>query len=165
MSRFLLSPVLVFLALQAGPAGGACSPRLFAIERSKNANIVVYDVQLQAGRYDTREPVSAYWLMKAEKGQREELNLVEKTQAYGFEVRTEPSGLRMTMKALKERPARLVVAKGCPRAIMTIAEQDAFVGRIYIKTREGSDSAVEFIELSGRAVRDGRALRERISPK
>jgi hypothetical protein len=165
MQRFLFSSGLILIALQALPVGASCSPRLFAIERSKNANIVVYDAQLQGGSYDAQKPVSAYWLMKAEKGQRQEMNFIEKMKAYGFKVETEPSGMRMTMKALKDRPTRLVVAKGCPCAIMRIGGRDAFVGRIFIKTREGSDSNVEFIELSGRAVSNGRALRERFSPK
>ena len=165
MNRFLLSSVLVLAALQVRPAAGVCPERLFAIERSKNANIVVYDAHLRGGAYDAHEPVSAYWLMKAEKGQRQELNLIEKMQAYGFAVETESSGMRLTMKALTGRPARLVLAKGCPRAIMTIAGRDAYVGRVYIKTREGKDSDVEFIELSGRAVKSGRAVRERFSPK
>ena len=165
MPRFLLSWSLLLIALQAGPVDAACSPRLFAIERSKNANVVVYDAHMQGGSFDAHEPVSAYWLMNTEKGQHQELNLIEKMKAYGFAVETEPTGMRMTMKALKERPARLVVAKGCPRAIMKIAGRDAFVARIFIKTREGSDSDVEFIELSGRAVVNGRALRERFTPK
>ena len=165
MSRSLFTLALALAVLQAAPARGVCSPRLLAIERSKNANIVVYDARLHGSSFDTDEPVSAYWLMNAEHGQRQELNLIEKMKAYGFSIESSPSGPLMTMKALKDRPVRLVMAKGCPRAVMTISGRDAYVGRVFIKTREGSDSDVEFIELSGRAVANGRTLHERFTPR
>src|SRR5688572_642291 len=70
------------VSLAQRPAG------LFFIERNKNANIVVYEANLAAdGLFDAKNPVHAYWLMKAEKGQREELNKIEREMAYGYSVR------------------------------------------------------------------------------
>jgi len=44
---------------------------LFRIERSKNANIVQYDVQLTPdGKIYSKEPVIAYWIRLAKDGNR-----------------------------------------------------------------------------------------------
>jgi hypothetical protein len=59
---------------------------LFVIERSKNRNVVRYDLVLdKSGFYDTRRPLDVYWLMLAEDGRREELSILER-RAYGFEL-------------------------------------------------------------------------------
>jgi hypothetical protein len=51
---------------------------LFTIERSKNANLVVYDARLtDSGELDPKSAVVVYWLLKAQDGRREELNRVE----------------------------------------------------------------------------------------
>ncbi|MGZ3591412.1 MAG: DUF4833 domain-containing protein, partial [Thermodesulfobacteriota bacterium] len=56
---------------------------LFFIERSKNKNLVQYDIRLTENRDlpDSR-PVNAYWVL--ENGRREELNSIEKRYAYGI---------------------------------------------------------------------------------
>src|SRR5436190_15974614 len=68
------------------------SQSLFFIERNKNANIVQYDAKLASdGLFDAREPVTGYWIMKAENGRREELNRIERELAYGFTTRVDDS--------------------------------------------------------------------------
>src|ERR1700730_4942067 len=66
---------------------------LFTIERSTNANVVHYEAKVsQDGRLDSREPIIAYWIMAAEDGRRQALNLMERTLAYGFSTRAEQIG-------------------------------------------------------------------------
>jgi len=48
---------------------------IFKIERSKNANIVQYDVQLTPdGKIYSKEAVIAYWIRLAKDGKRKELS-------------------------------------------------------------------------------------------
>src|SRR5580765_7895818 len=83
----ILAFVLAALGHAGASAGGPCPAHLFVIERSKNANIVAYDANRgPAGDFLGSEPVLAYWLLKGEKGEREELNMVERQRAYGFDV-------------------------------------------------------------------------------
>ena len=66
--------VLSGVAMMALPASAAdpCPVHLFVIERSKNANIVAYDANLgPTGNFVGSEPVKAYWLMNAKKGERD----------------------------------------------------------------------------------------------
>ena len=60
---------------------------LFTIERSKNANIVQYDVQVTAaGALYAKEPVIAYWVRLAKDGRTEGLSFAQRRWAYGFKA-------------------------------------------------------------------------------
>ena len=83
----LLALLLVPLGEASAAVAPACPEHLLVIERSKNANIVVYDANRGAGGdFSPSKPVVAYWLLKGEKSKRQELNLVEWQSAYGFDV-------------------------------------------------------------------------------
>lgn len=144
---------------------GASSQKLFVIERSKNANVVRYDVRVEkGGRYDVRRPLDVYWLMNAENGRREELTDLERRIAYGYEMLP---GAKMT-----EFGVRLVAVKGrsitvrrrgdeyAPEA--AINGEPAEIETIYVATKESKLPKVLYVELRGKSVKDGRAVRERI---
>src|SRR5262249_26544671 len=74
--------VLIFLGFLApvlrgaeDAATGPCPAHLFVIERSKNANIVVYDARLaKGGELAKSKPVVAYWLLDGDKDRRDSLH-------------------------------------------------------------------------------------------
>jgi len=165
--RFLLLG-LVLSALPALALVAVPPPRplkLFVIERSKNRNIVRYDLVLdKSGRYDARRPLDVYWLMLAEDGRREELSLLER-RAYGFELLPGASSTQLGVRlvAVKNRP--LVIRQGAAgyRATLPIQGVAAYLERIFVATREGPIlPTVLYVELQGRSIQDGRALSERI---
>lgn len=148
----------------AAPVGIRAS-RLFVIERSVNANIVVYDaVQVPGGALDAGEPVVAYWLLNAERGQRQELSLIESLEAYGFQVAHLPDGkVQMKLHAFATRPVTVEVVEAGPRAVTVIAGQDAVLSRIRVQTRTGSSLDVEHIDLLGQSIESGAPVLERLS--
>src|SRR5260370_28628112 len=81
---------------------------LFTIERNTNANVVHYEARLKDGKIDPHEPVVAYWIMAAEDGRRQELNLIEKLKAYGFSIHPEsvPESYRMVIVSDKNKEIR-----------------------------------------------------------
>jgi len=141
---------------------------LFFIERSKNANIVQYDANLASdGLFDGRSPVSAYWIMKAEDGHREELNRIERELAYGFSARVveDRRSVWLTLVASKQRPVRLILGDdGVVRSETQIAGRKAYLTKIYVKASEGVMPKVEYIELFGRDPKTGAAVYERKTP-
>ena len=140
---------------------------LFFIERNKNANIVVYEANLaRDGLFDTREPVQAYWLMKAERGQREELNKIEREMAYGFDVRLTDNrkGAWLTLVAYRAQPIHLVVGSGGVRPEAQIAGRKAHLTKIYVKASSGLIPSVDYVELFGIDVATGKPLTERRKP-
>ncbi len=82
------------------------SVELFHIKRNLNSNIVVYAANINTdGSIVSNEPMQAYWIMNAEKGQREGLNFMERRMAYGFKwERTQDTGTyKITLTADKKR--------------------------------------------------------------
>lgn len=159
---------LAFIALPALALVAAPQPRpvkLFVIERSKNRNIVRYDLMLdKSGRYDAKRPLDVYWLMLAENGRREELSMFER-RAYGFELLPGASSTQLGVRlvAVKNRPLVIRESTGGYRATLPIQGVPAYLERIFVATREGPIlPTVLYVELRGRSIQDGRALSERI---
>jgi Domain of unknown function (DUF4833) len=165
-----LALVVLILASQASAAGSggerADPNRLFIIQRGVNANIVVYDAVRRAdGRLDPDHPVAAYWLMKADRGQREELNPIERAEAYGFAVAGgAPGSVTITLKALKDRPIQVRATRRSVFAVTRIAGRPAVLRRVFVQTEKDHPLEVEYIELFGRALHGRAALHERMKP-
>ena len=156
------APLLAVL-LATSPTG--CDTELFRIARNKNANVVVYEVDAEAGREaPDRDPVRATWLMLAEDGRREDLNAFERALAYGFEVRRSPTGLRLVLKADASQEIEVREHHGCLRAFRRIAGHEAVLRLIRVEAREsGLVPSVRSVEVFGTDPETGAALRERIA--
>ena len=58
---------------------------LFKIDRSRNADIVMYDVNLDIrGQLNTSNPISIYWKKHTEEGQYESLTAIQRKFGYGI---------------------------------------------------------------------------------
>jgi hypothetical protein len=80
---FLQSPNA--LPLERFPIPPASANRLFYIQRSSNANTVVYDANFLPNKsLNPSQPVHTYWIRFADNGQKEELNFIQRTLAYGL---------------------------------------------------------------------------------
>src|SRR5712691_8772387 len=137
LRRFLLSAVGAGLATQALAQSGY-SP-LFLIERTTNANVIHYEAKVAGdGRLDPRQPVIAYWIMAAEDGRRQELNILERTRAYGFTIRRDGSNdsYTMTLASDRRREIHVYVGNGMARAETIIGGRRAFLQRIFVTTRK-----------------------------
>jgi len=156
---FLLSPLFCL-------AKSSTAQPLFKIEQSESANFVQYDAQLtSAGTLDGAEPVVAYWIMGAEDGRREGLNLLEVTLAYGFKTSwdTDGDGVLVQLVSYPEKKLRVCRVNGSYRAEMVINGRLALLDRIYVKSVNGGIlPRVEYLELYGNDLRTGRSLYEKV---
>lgn len=159
----MLSP-LVLLVLSADPS---CPAELFRIERSKNANVVLYEAKWKApGALDGDEPLVASWLMLAAKGQREPLTWLEQRMAYGFDVARASAGFTVTLRALKERAIRLVPSGSCAVATATIDGHEAALRRIFVKADDRElIPSVQYVELFGVDLKSGAPVYEKLQPR
>ncbi len=142
------------LVCTIAPAASARSTsRLFVIARSKNANIVSYDVRLKSdGTLDHAEPLVAYWILAAEDNRRESLSWLERRLAYGYEISdVSDNGFRLRLAAFERRPLRVERdADGEFRARMQIGNRPAFLRRVFVDTDErGVLPSVNYVELHG----------------
>jgi hypothetical protein len=155
---------------KAAPDGALAETRpLFIIERSKNANAVHYDAQLTAdGKLYPDELVIAYYVMLAEDGRRKELNWIEKTMAYGFDIKPDPSvgGYKMTLVAAPQWPITVKQDGNAVRAELVIDGRPAVVEKMYINASDGLLwPEVHYIELYGIDLQTGEKRFEKITPK
>ncbi len=141
---------------------------LFRIERSKNANIVQYDVQLTPdGKIYSNEPVIAYWIRLAKDGQRKELSSNQKRWAYGFQTKYDVKGnfAIVKMRAKIGRKIKVYAVDGVYRGEIRIDGQPAFIEKIYIATIEGGMlPKVQSIGLYGKDTLTGEDRYENIKP-
>ena len=159
-ASFLLFPTSVLAARR--------TQTLFMIGRSKNANVIHYDVRLADGKLDIDEPMVAYWVMHAEDGRREALTWLERELAYGFRIssRVTNEGFRVFLKAFARRELGVRHnSDGSYRATVRIAGQKAALDRIFVNTDEGSAGpSVRFVDLFGTEESSGKRVSERLEP-
>jgi hypothetical protein len=139
---------------------------LFIIERSVNANVVHYEAKLKAdGRIDPAEPVVAYWIMAAEDGRRQALNLLERSRAYGFSTRPDgEDSFKMFLVSDRKREIDVRREGTAVHAETVIGGCRAYLQKIFVTVRKSRLlSAPESVELFGPDVASGESCYERVA--
>ena len=149
-------------------ASAQCPVELFRIERSKNANVVVYEAHPGTrSPLDPDEPVTASWILLASTGKRAPLNFFERLLAYGFDVKLGPlaQNARLTLKALRGRTLRVAQREGCLAAFGLITGVESVLERVFVTTDErGATPSVVSVELFGIDAVTGEARSEKLVP-
>jgi len=148
----------------AGGAAGREAPgRLFVIERSKNANVVAYDVRFGPSGFDPKDPISARWLMLDEEGQTEGLTKLER-KVYGVKVKSASfTEVDFAIAALPERSIIVRLGADGPEAIVSVNGVPCRLESIYVSSSEGLVPTVKWVELKGRSLADGSLVTERVT--
>lgn len=159
---------VLLLAPQLAGAETLTNHPLFHIERSKNANIVQYDAQVaEDGKLFRKEPVVAYWIRLNEQGQKQELNWLQRTLAYGFKTDLDKSRevAEVNMKADVGQTIKVVRDGNRFRATIIIDGAPAYFEKMYIDSkRKGLSVDVYYVELFGEDIKTGEARYEKIVP-
>jgi len=171
MRSLVTALLLVFLTLFPQwifAAAGNKAAHLFFIERSKNKNLVQYDIRLteNKGLPDSR-PVHAYWIL--ENGRREELNLVEKKYVYGIvhQEKLDKDKFKVILAAYKGLEIMVERMDDSFKAVVSINGKESTLQKIYIKSKETTSGLprVLYVELFGQTKETGLPIIERIAPK
>lgn len=163
---FMLS--LIILSWSEGEALCNKMDSLFRIERSKNKNVVRYDAcLLKNGNLSGSNPVEVYWIL--EKGEKEELNNIEKEHAYGIESKEKlgENRFRILIKALKDREIIVQKLKADYKALVRIKGELSILEKVYVKSKDEifGFPEVHYVELLGRSLRTNKPVKEQITPK
>lgn len=165
---FLVFVSAVLLIPGESLSNGGRTQHLFKIERSKNANIVQYDVQMRAdGKLDPQKPVVAYWVKLKTDGHTEDLKWIEKKFAYGFTAKYDDktNTAVMDMAAKINRKIKVLEVQGEYRAQTTIDGRPAFLEKIFISSQgKGLATKVNYMELFGKDVKTGEDRYEKFEP-
>lgn len=143
--------------------------RVFFIARSKNANIVCYDVNTdKKGNLNEKEPLRVYWINKTDHpGEISELSYIQNKMAYGYSSKALGKGIYEI--SLVAFPSRKLILERNPKGKyhgrMLIGGQQAVLTKIFVQAKPESFLKVAWIDLSGFGLEGGKPLSERITPK
>ena len=138
---------------------------LFFIERSKNKNVVQYDVQLMENN-DLREPspMVVYWAL--ENGRQERLNFIQRKYAYGIDSqdKLEKNKFRVLLVVLKDREIIIEKIDGSYKAAVFIGGKYSLLKKVYVKSEEGLMGVLKvfYVDLFGLDIQTNLPIRERI---
>ncbi|MDP6708570.1 MAG: DUF4833 domain-containing protein [Alphaproteobacteria bacterium] len=142
--------------------------RLFYLQRSSNANTVVYDARLTPdGRLDPERPVEVYWLRYNTNGKRRALNFIERHLAYGVEARpTGDDAFLVKLVSFSKRELKVFVdQKGKVRATTTIAGRPARLRFLFVEhKKDGLIPTIVHVDIFGEDLKTGAIIHERVVP-
>lgn len=143
---------------------------LFYLQRSTNANTIVYAANIDAqGRWDPRNPVEVFWRVFDEDGRRHGLNWIERLLAYGVKVEPVkglPNEFDAYIVSFPQMKCRIDVSQsGAPECIMRINGRRARLVSAYIELDEsGVWPRPIFLNIYGIDTKSGTVLREHVEP-
>ena len=143
--------------------------RLFFIQRSNNANCVVYDANLIGKILKGKDPVHTYWIKYAEKGEKEELTTIQRTLAYGLytnKLNSNEDAYEGYFLAYRKRKFIVKIhSDGTPIALFPINGKMQILKRVFVSVNEsGFMPSVNYIDLYGKDVISGKDIFERFKP-
>jgi hypothetical protein len=141
--------------------------QLFYVQRSPNANTVVYAARLDAhGEIDRANPVEGFWRKFNIDGSKQSLNMIERMMAYGVRADRAAPGKPVTfaIAALPERKFTATLdAQHKPQALTQIGSHTVKVAYIYLQVKEGGLMPdVPALDLFGTDIATGKAVHEHL---
>lgn len=142
--------------------------QLFYLQRTPNTNTIVYELNYnKSGQLDEEEPVHVFWIRYGEKGQREELNFIQRKFAYGIRANLIEKGkYKLNFVSYKKYPMYLM--KGADNrynVYAVINQKHAILDRIFVKIKSGGSlfsPNIEYVELKGLDPTTGKEVLERL---
>ncbi|GAA4333304.1 hypothetical protein GCM10023149_39990 [Mucilaginibacter gynuensis] len=158
------------LADEKFPTPAANHLRLFYLQRDPNTNTVAYDIVLNKnGEADEDDgPVHAYWLRYTDKGQREELNFIQRKFAYGLNIKNVGKD-KYDIRFVSYKKIPLTLMKGSDgkyHIFVTISKRQVILNRIFIRINGGAfwSPNVIYVEFKGTDISTGKEITERFKP-
>ena len=141
---------------------------LFCIERSKNKNLVQYDIRLtENSDLPDQRPIYVYWIL--ENGRREELSPIEREYAYGIarQEKLDKDKFKVIVAGLKGLEIIVEKMDDSFRATVSINGRASILEKVYIRSEEKLTGLpkVLYIDLFGRTREMGLPIKERIAPR
>jgi hypothetical protein len=163
----LLAGAVLLSRAGSAPADSACGP-LFVVDRSVNANEVVYEAVRGAdGLLDPRKPIRVFWRMKAEDGRETGLNFFERIRAYGVEVTGHPRPDTFLLK-MRAFPGRSIVLREhgtCAQVVTEIGDRSAILSRVFVTATKGLFPSVSSVDVFGTDAETGVPMSEHVDTR
>jgi hypothetical protein len=139
--------------------------QLFYLQRTPNANTVIYELNIKNGVLDSVEPVHIFWIRYGEKSQNEELTAIQRKYAYGLSTQF-ISKDHYELRFLANKKYALQLKMGSDsryHVYYPINNIQAILSSIYLRINGGSlfSPNIEYVEFSGITPESGMEIVER----
>lgn len=161
-----MKKLLLFLLFSVALPVFAQHPNLmFHISKSANRNIICYEAELNGGSLKTSAPVHVFWHNNEDRpGAEDELNLIQRKFAYGYKtLKCTATEAEITLKAYDKRSIKIRKKGGKWCAFIVINGKESLLREIYIKSKEGHSTTVEYVVLKGTL--NGASVQEKLMNK
>jgi len=142
------------------------SNQLFYLQRTPNANTVVYELNYKNGTLNKNEPIHVFWIRYGDQGQHTELSAIQRKFAYGIKTKLiAPENYEIRFNAFGRQP--LYLKKSTENKLVVFAgsiDKQIILTSIYLKINGGSfwSPDIEYAELRGNDPVNGWPVSERI---
>lgn len=170
MKRALISVILLLVSAfgltVVGQDGNTypTAERLFHISRSANRNLVCYDVNLEGGKIDRSEPLKVYWVNREKSpGETNGLSYIQRKMAYGYKlISSDGDNFVCSLTAYPSRELTISRSGDGYVCYITIAGDKAILKSLYVKAKPKNPLSVEYVELRGTRLSDGKQVTEQV---
>ena len=137
------------------PTPKGIANQLFYLQRDPNTNTVIYQLNVNvAGKLDDDEPIRIFWIRYAEKGQRQDLDFIQRKFAYGVNAK-KLAPEKYELKFFAYGKIRFYLMRSSTdkafHVYTTVANQQMVLDRIFLRIEGGTFWVpnVKYVELSG----------------
>lgn len=129
--------------------------QLFYLQRDPNTNTIICELNTgKNGEVDKKEPVLVYWLRYANKGEKQDLNYIQRKFAYGIQSKEiGKDQYELTFVSHKKLPLYLLKDAGDKKfhVYVTVNKKKVKVDRIFVRIEGGSFwlPNVKYVEVKG----------------
>jgi phosphatidylglycerophosphate synthase len=151
------------------PKPEGISNQLFYLQRDPNTNTIICELSINSrGELNKTEPVQVYWMRYGDKGEKKELNYIQRKFAYGIEAKNiGKDKYELRFVSYKKLPLLLMRSESDNKyhAFVTANNKRIKLERIFLRIEGGSFwlPNVKYVELKGTNVANEDPIVERIT--
>jgi len=142
---------------------------LFYIQRDPNINTAIYAINYQEnGKIDKSNPIKAYWIRYAEKGEKKDFSYMQRKFADGIESKTSnnPEEFELQFVSYKKLPLTLKKIDSDQKyhVFVNVNQKKIQVEKIFVRIEGGSFwlPNVKYAEITGIDISSNKMITERM---
>ena len=161
---YLFVGLLCFLSCLTMKAITIPKEHIFMFERSTNTNYVCYDINLEGGKLNQKEPLKAYWVLGNET-RIEGLTFLDRKMAFGVKViKADENEAVVHLTAYKNLNIRICKHKGKWVGIVKVKGKEFVLEKMFAQMKAPVNVKCEYVDVFGTDLKTGEKHKERITP-
>lgn len=137
------------------PTPKGIANQLFYLQRDPNTNTIICELNVDSdGELNKKDPIKVYWLRYGNKGEREELNYIQRKFAYGIQSKAIGND-QYELRFVSHKKLPMYLMKSAEdkkyRVYVTVNNKKIQLERIFLRIEGGSFwlPNVKYVELKG----------------